>query len=77
MIFPNHYQEPAPTYRWHLYGMRVLKKTENVLNKELSSLCQWFIDNKLKIHFGEDKIKSILFPKARGLILQEINIIGN
>ena len=36
-------------------------KIENVLNKEFSSLCQWFIDNKLSIHFGEDKTKSILF----------------
>ena len=33
---------------------------------------QWFIDNKLSIHFGEDKTKSILFLKTRGL--KEINI---
>ena len=45
------------------------KKTDNVLNKELSLLCQWFIDN---MHFGEDKTKSILFSKARDL--REINI---
>ena len=49
-----------------------LKKTENVLNKEVSSLCQWFIDNKLSIRFGEDKTKSISFSKTRGL--REINI---
>ena len=24
-------------------------------------LCDWFVDNKLSIHFGEDKTKSILF----------------
>ena len=36
------------------------------------SLCQWFIDNKLSIHFGEDKTRSILFSKTRGL--REINI---
>ena len=48
------------------------EKIENVLNKEFSSLCQWFIDNKLLIHFGEDKNKSILFSKKRGL--KEINI---
>ena len=23
--------------------------------KEFSSLCEWFIDNKLPIHFGDDK----------------------
>ena len=24
-------------------------------NIELSSLCEWFIDNKLSIHFGDDE----------------------
>ena len=23
--------------------------------------CEWFLDNKLSIHFGDNKIKSILF----------------
>ena len=54
------------------YQHEDVKKIENVLNKEFSSLCQWFIDNKLSIHFGEDKTKSILFSKTRGL--KEINI---
>ena len=31
------------------------------LNKDFSSFCEWFIDNKLSIHFGEEKTKSILF----------------
>ena len=34
------------------YQHEDVKKIENVLNKEFSSLCQWFIDNKLSIHFG-------------------------
>ena len=34
---------------------------ETVLNKNFNSLCDWFIDNKLSIHFGEEKTKSILF----------------
>ena len=54
------------------YQHEAIEKIENVLNKEFSSLCQWFIDNKLSIHFGEDKTKSILFSKTRGL--REINI---
>ena len=29
------------------------------LNKDFNSLCEWFIDNKLSIHFGEEKTKSI------------------
>ena len=28
---------------------------ETVLNKNVCSLCGWFIDNKLSIHFGEEK----------------------
>ena len=31
------------------------------LNKDFNSICEWFIDNKLSIHFGEEKTKSILF----------------
>ena len=43
------------------YQRRDKKKIENNLNKEFSSLCEWFIDNKLSIPFGEDKTKAILF----------------
>ena len=38
-----------------------VSEIEKVLNKNFSSLCDWFVDNKLSIHFGEDKTKSILF----------------
>ena len=37
----------------------------------------WFIDNKLSIHFGEDKTKSILFSKARGLREISISFVGH
>ena len=37
------------------------------LNEDFSSLCDWFIDNKLSIHFGEDKTKCILFGSKRKL----------
>ena len=56
------------------YQHEDVKKIENVLNKEFLSLCQWFIDNKLSIHFGEDKTKSILFSKVRVRGLKKINI---
>ena len=56
------------------YQQENVKKIENVLNKEFSSLYQWFINNKLTIHFGEDKTKSILFSKTIGL--RKINICG-
>ena len=31
------------------------------LNRNFSNICDWFVDNKFSIHFGEDKTKSILF----------------
>ena len=38
-----------------------VNEIEDQLNLNFSSLCNWFIDNKLSIHLGEDKTKSILF----------------
>ena len=29
-------------------------------NGSFSNICDWFVDNKWSIHFGEDKTKSIL-----------------
>ena len=49
-----------------IYG----KDTETIeeqLNKDFNSLCEWFIDNKLSIYFGEGKTKSILFETKRQL----------
>ena len=34
---------------------------ETHLNNDSSNLCEWFLDNKLSIHFGQDKTKPILF----------------
>ena len=31
------------------------------LTKNFSNISDWFVDNKLSIHFGKDKIKSMLF----------------
>ena len=35
------------------------------MNQEFSSLCQWFIDKKLSIHFGADKAKTIFFSRMK------------
>ena len=37
-----------------------INKIENQLNEDFSNICDWFVDNKLSIHFGEDKTKSII-----------------
>ena len=31
------------------------------VTKNFSNIRDWFVDNNLSIHFGEDKTKSILF----------------
>ena len=38
---------------------------ETHLNNHFSNLCEWFLDNKLSIHFGEDKTKSMTFGTKR------------
>ena len=36
------------------------RKIESKLNRNFNALCDWFLENKLSIRFGEDKTKSIL-----------------
>ena len=38
---------------------------EKQLNKDFTNVCEWFVDNRLSIHFGDDKTKSILFASKR------------
>ena len=42
------------------FQVRNVKEIEDQLNLNFSSLCDWFISNKLSIHLGEGKIKFIL-----------------
>ena len=44
-----------------------IKMIEDQLNKDFTSFCEWFIDNKLSIHFGEQQTKSILFGITKRL----------
>ena len=41
------------------------KTIEDQLNEDFNSLCEWFIDNNLSIHYGEEKTKLILFGTKR------------
>ena len=67
MIFPKHYQTQAP----------LCVEITPVFFFFFSSLCQWFIDTKLSIHFGEDKTKPILFSRKRGLRKIIISFAGH
>ena len=44
-----------------------VENIEKVLNKEFSSLCEWFVDSKLWIHVGYDKAKTITFSQKKSL----------
>ena len=44
-----------------IFQHKDVKVIEKQLNGNFRSICDWFVDNKLSIHFGEDKTKSILF----------------
>ena len=46
-----------------LYQDKNVGEMENVLNKILANVCEWFIDHKLSIHFGETKYT--LFSKKK------------
>ena len=51
---------------------------EKQLNEDFANICDWFVDNKLSIHFGEDKTKFILFSsKSKIKKLQKLEIIYN
>ena len=40
-----------------------IEQIEINLNRNFNTLCDWFLLNRLSIHFGEDKTKSILFGR--------------
>ena len=42
-----------------VYQHNNVKEIEANLNKNSSDVCHWFVDNKLNIHFKEDKIYTI------------------
>ena len=44
-----------------------MTEIERNLNTDFSDVCDCFVDNKLSIHFGEDKAKCIPFGIKHGL----------
>ena len=48
-----------------MYQHRDVEKIEKQLNKDFENVYDWFVDNKLSMHFGDDKTKSILFASKR------------
>ena len=42
-------------------NLKILMKLKKKLNEDSENIFDWFVDNKLSIHFDDDKTKSILF----------------
>ena len=58
-----------------LYQHKDVVQIGKQLNEDFENLCDWFVDNKLSIHFGEDKTKSIPFvSKRRAKNIRQLNI---
>ena len=58
-----------------LYQHKDVVQIKKRLIEDFENLCDWFVDNKLSIHFGEDKTKSILFAsKRRAKNIRQLNI---
>ena len=58
-----------------IYMGKDIKTIKDQLNMDLNSLCRWFIDdNKLSIHFEEEKTKSILFGTIKRLKIHATSI---
>ena len=43
------------------YQDKGVHKIEDVVHKESSKLCEWFVDNRLSIHFGKEKKNAFSF----------------
>ena len=54
------------------------KSTIEIEKQLIRDVCDWFVDNKLSIHFGQDRTKSILFGTKHKLWnAQSLNIVYN
>ena len=50
---------------YFLYQHKDLDRINKELTKHFCNICDWFVNNKLSIHFGEGKTKSIFFSTKK------------
>ena len=61
-----------------VFQSKNVKDIEKQLNEDFANISGWLVNNKLSIHFGEDKTKSILFATKRKIKkLRKLEIIYN
>ena len=49
----------------YTYQCKDIAKIEKIPNEYFENICDWSVDNKLSIHFGNEKTKSILYASKR------------
>ena len=54
-----------------LFQHKNVTEIKKQLTKDFSNICDWFVDKKLRIHFGENETKLILCSSKRNLKLVE------
>ena len=58
-----------------LYLNNQVDEIKKQLNKNFENICDWLLNKKLSIHFGEDKTKSVLFAsKQRSKNVRKLSI---
>ena len=58
-----------------MYQHKDITIIEKILNEDFENIGDWFVDNKLSIHFGDDKTKSVLFTtKRKAKNIRKLNI---
>ena len=50
---------------WLMYQHKDIAEIETIFNDDFENICDRFVENKLSIHFGDNKTKSILFASKR------------
>ena len=57
-----------------IFRDKSIEQIEINLNRNFNTLCDWFLENRLSIHFGKDKTKCILFGRKNCKNLKKLDI---
>ena len=63
LLYIRRRQDGVQTTLISFYQHKVITEIGNILSKEFLKMCEWFVDNKLSLNFGEDETECILFSR--------------
>ena len=65
LLFPIYVNDMPQAVKWNLFWYadgsclvfhgKNVKEIEKQLNEDFTNISEWFVDNRLSIHFGKDK----------------------